>query len=298
MPLPIPEPRNSGLTTTTDVPLYWAAYGAEGSPRLIILHGGPGADHRYMLPQMLHLAARYDLLFYDQRGSGKSRASDNTPITWRTHVEDLAQLAHELGASTPVLLGYSWGAMLALLYSIQALADGSGIPAPGALALVSPAPLTRVYRAQFEGSFRARSNTPELLAARAALASSGLRERDSEAYRQRVFELSVAGYFADPARAHDLTPFRVVARVQQSTWDSLGDYDLIPRLRGIRAPSLIVHGRDDPIPAASSIDAARAMGTQLVLLDECGHVPYVEQPAELWGALDPFLAATGARPVS
>ena len=56
MPLPIPAPRAAGYTTTTTVPLYWAAYGRVGAPRALVLHGGPGADHRYLLPQMLRLA--------------------------------------------------------------------------------------------------------------------------------------------------------------------------------------------------------------------------------------------------
>ena len=109
---------------------------------------------------------------------------------------------------------------------------------------------------------------------------------------QRAFELGVAGYFSNPENARDLTPFRVVGRVQQSVWESLGDFDLIRDLDGIRIPSVIVHGRDDPIPTASSVQAAKALGTKLVLLDECGHVPYVEKPTELFAALDSFLDET------
>ncbi|MFL5503114.1 MAG: alpha/beta fold hydrolase, partial [Gemmatimonadaceae bacterium] len=124
------------------------------------------------------------------------------------------------------------------------------------------------------------------------LAASGLRDRDPEAYRQRAFELGVAGYFANPANARDLTPFRVVGRVQQSVWESLGDFNLIEHLKGVRVPSLVIAGRDDPIPLASSREAASVLGTNLVVLDECGHVPYVEQPERLFAALDPFLDDT------
>jgi proline iminopeptidase len=126
---------------------------------------------------------------------------------------------------------------------------------------------------------------------RAELAASGLRERDPDAYRQRAFELSVAGYFADPRAASNLTPFRVIGRVQQSIWESLGDYDLVPELRQVRTSALFVHGREDPIPLVSSEKGARAMGAPLVVLEHCGHVPYVEQPAALFAALDPFLNA-------
>ena len=133
-------------------------------------------------------------------------------------------------------------------------------------------------------------------ALRDELADSGLRERDPEAYRQRAFELSVAGYFANPRAAADLTPFRVSSRVQQSVWDSLGEFDLLApgQLDSVRAStaSVIVHGREDPIPLASSEGAARALGAKLVVLDSCGHVPYVEQPDALFTAIELFLSSS------
>jgi proline iminopeptidase len=76
-------------------------------------------------------------------------------------------------------------------------------------------------------------------------------------------------------------------------WESLGpDYDLLQDLKPMGFPTMFIHGRDDPIPTASSIEGAKAMDAELVLLDDCGHVPYVEQPGQLFAALDRFLAAT------
>jgi proline iminopeptidase len=291
MPKPIPPPREEGFTTTTGSPLYWAKYGQTNAPKLLVLHGGPGADHCYMLPQMLHLGERYDLLLYDQRGGGQSKSDPQVPITWRTHVEDLGAVVTEFGLEPLSLVGYSWGAMLALLYTSEQRRNPHLVP-PARLALINPAPLTREYRRQFEAEFTRRQQSPDIVAMREELARSGLRERDPAAYRQRAFELSVAGYFSDPTKARDLTPFRVVGRVQQSVWESLGDFDLTGDLEGIRIPSIVMHGRDDPIPLASSLEAARALGTNLVVLDDCGHVPYVEQPERLFSALDTFLDET------
>jgi proline iminopeptidase len=291
VPKPIPSPREEGFTTTTEVPLYWASYGQAGAPRLLVLHGGPGADHCYLLPQMLHLGEKFDLLFYDQRGGGRSKSDARIPVTSQTHVTDLGAIIDEFDLKPLSIVGYSWGAMLGLLYVLQQRTIPE-LPAVDRMALIDPAPLTKEYRQQFEAEFARRQASPEIQQLRDELASSGLRERDSQAYRQRAFELGVAGYFSDPRKATDLTPFRVVGRVQQSVWESLGDFDLIRDLEGIRIPSIIVHGRDDPIPLASSSEAARALGTNLVVLDECGHVPYVEQPSELFAALDPFLNET------
>jgi len=293
VPLPIPAPNRSGATQTTAIPLHWVQYGDPSRPTLLALHGGPGADHRYLLPQLLHLTTSYSLVLYDQRGSGESRATNNTPITWHDHVADLAQLCRELSIARPSLVGYSWGGMLAMLYAIAAI-DNPSFPPVARMALISPAPVTKEWRAQFDESLRARGNTPAIVAERQALMASGMREQDPEGYRQRLFELGVVGYFADPTHARELTPFRVVGRVQQSTWESLGDYNLLPDLARVRVPARLVHGCDDPIPAQSSIEAGRVLGAEVTLIERCGHVPYVEQPAQLWAAFDPFLASTDA----
>ena len=293
-PPPIPPPTAYGTTTRTGAPLYWCTYGPAGAPRMLVLHGGPGAHHDYLLPQMLELSKAgggRELLFYDQRGGGRSKDYDHRePITWRTHVADLGAVIDEFSLAGLPLAGYSWGALLAILYASEAARD-SAVPAPGALALIDPAALSRAFRNQFEAEFARRQNGPDVARLRDELARSGVRERDPEAYRQRNFELSVAGYFADPRDAVHLTPFRVTQRVQQSVWESLGDFDLVAdgRLASIRRKSLIVHGRQDPIPLASSEFAANAMGAKLVTLDNCGHVPYVEQPDKLFSAIDSFL---------
>jgi proline iminopeptidase len=288
---PIPAPRADGFTTSTPVPLYWVEYGDPAAPPVLLLHGGPGASHDYLLPQMLELAREHRLITYDQRGGGRSRYDhDRAPIGWQEQVADLGRVVTELGVDPLTLVGYSWGGLLAMLYAVEAAA-GRVSPAPVRLALIDPAPISRAHRAEFEAEFARRQAGPEVAALRDELARSGLREADPDAYRQRNFELSVAGYFADPRRARDLTPFRVTGRVQQSIWSSLGDYDLAPALASVHLPAFIAHGRQDPIPLASSEEAARALGAPLSVLEDCGHVPYVEQPKQLFPSLLAFLRA-------
>lgn len=297
-PRPIPPPDASGTTTTTDVPLYWCLYGSGYGRRVPVLHGGPGAHHDYLLPQMLEIAnlgSRHELLFYDQRGGGRSRSDARDPITWRTQVRDVGAVLRELGLHEPLVIGYSWGALLAMLYAAESAKDAA-LSRPRALCLIDPAPVSRAHRAAFETEFARRQASADVARLREELAASRLRERDPDAYRQRNFELSVAGYFARPERATDLTPFRVNARVQQSVWDSLGEFDLASdgTLASIGVPTVIIHGRQDPIPLASSEVAARAMDAELVVIEDCGHVPYVEQPDALFTAIERFLAGHSA----
>ena len=247
---------------------------AGSGPETVVLHGGPGAHHDYLLPGFDSLAQGRTLLYYDQRGGGRSPVARDVPVGWREHVADLEALRVVWGLDRLSLVGYSWGALLALLYAIHHPERVSR------LGLVSPAPAWREARNRFEAEFARRNADPALQAERKALRESGLREADPEAYQRRLFELSVVPYFHDPARARDLTPFRVTGRTQQEVWTSLGEFDLRPALRSIPIPAVIVHGESDPIPIDATAELAECLRTPLHRVARCGHVPYVEQPDE------------------
>lgn len=256
-------------------------------PLVVVLHGGPGAHHDYLLPQYDRLGTRRTLFYYDQRGGGQSAVPRETPVGWREHVTDLDRVRGSLGLERLTLCGYSWGGLLAILYLLEHPERVER------LALVSPAGIAAEYRRQFDEEFARRMSAPEIVRERESLRSSGLREGDPAAYQRRAFELSVAGYFRDFRDAKNLTPFRVTARTQQAVWDSLGEYDLRPRLREIASrfpfpPSRVVHGTYDPIPIASSRELASLIGADLVELP-VGHCPHVEATNEFVAALDDFL---------
>ncbi len=253
----------------------------------MVLHGGPGAHHDYLLPQYDRLAPggkERELFYYDQRGGGRSPAPRETPVGWREHVADLDAIRVSLAIDRLTLCGYSWGGLLALLYL---LAHPERVER---LALVSPASPTAAYRRQFDDEFARRMAVPEIARAREELRAGGLRDTDPAAYQRRAFELSVAGYFRDFRDAKNLTAFRVNARTQQAVWDSLGEYDLRERLRALRPTphALILHGSFDPIPIAGSRELAALLGADFVELP-VGHCPHVEATDEFVRALDGFL---------
>jgi len=256
-------------------------------PLVVVLHGGPGAHHDYLLPQYDRLATGRELLYYDQRGGGRSPVPRETPVGWQEHVADLEAIRGALALERLTLCGYSWGGLLALLYYVE------HPERVDRLALVSPASPTAAYRRQFEEEFARRMAAPAVVAEREALRASGLRERDPEAYRKRAFELSVAGYFRDFRDARRLTPFRVTARTQDLVWASLGDYDLRSRLRATASriplpPSRVLHGTFDPIPIAGSREVAEILRADFMELP-VGHCPHVEATEEFVRALDGFL---------
>ena len=142
---------------------------------------------------------------------------------------------------------------------------------------------------EFERRFAERNLAPDIQRQRAELREGGLKDRDPAGYAQRLFELSVAPYFFDQSRAHDLTPFRVTGRTQQEVWASLGDFDLRPALSRLAVPAIVLHGQDDPIPLEASRTLAELLGASFHPLPRCGHVPYVEAHEEFVKLLDGFL---------
>ncbi|MBI1967720.1 MAG: alpha/beta hydrolase, partial [Gemmatimonadetes bacterium] len=273
------------IVEVNGVRLFTRRVGA--GPLVVVLHGGPGAHHDYLLPQFDLLARGRELCYYDQRGGGQSPVARETSVGWREHVADLEALRAHVGLEHLTLCGYSWGGLLAVLYTLEHPDRVSR------LALVSPASPTVTLREEFERHFAERMSAPEIVLAREELRASGLRERDPTAYQKRAFELSVAGYFHRFEDAARLTPFRVTARTQQAVWNSLGEYDLRDRLRASfsRLPppvSRIIHGSFDPIPIAGSRELAALLGADLVELP-VGHCPHVETTDDFVRALDTFL---------
>ncbi len=252
-------------------------------PATIVLHGGPGAHHDYLLPGVDALARGRTLVYYDQRGGGRSPVERPVPVGWQEHVADLEGLRQAWHLDRLTLLGYSWGGLLALLYATEFPSQVDR------LALVAPAPAWRAARDEFERRFAERNSDPVLEAERRSLRASGLGEQDPQAYRQRLFELSVAAYFYDPDRARTLTPFRVTGRTQTEVWQSLGDFDLRPMLSSLGVPAVVLHGDHDVIPVEASRELADLLGAPFHLLPNCGHVPYIEAFDQFVAVLDGFL---------
>ncbi len=249
----------------------------DGPEPCVVLHGGPGASHDNLRPQLdrIAIAGRTRAFYYDQRGSGRSPLATGTPPGgFADHVDDLERVRLALGVERLTLVGYSWGALLALLFAVERPERVAR------LALISPAMAAAGERAEAARRLAAMGERPEVAALKARLDLSERRNR---------FAVAVAGYFADPSLATELTPFLVQQRAEQAVWKSLGDYDLRPRLRSLDVPSLVLHGRQDPIPIATARATAESLRAEFVELENCGHVPYVEAPEPLFAALQQFM---------
>ena len=124
-PLPIVDgmPCNQWYMNTTDadgaeLSHYVAEYGVEAKPgnTVIVLHGGWGAEHSYLVPAIRPLADQWRFVLYDQRGSLRSPATPPAKVTYANLIEDLEQLRRRLGLEKVTLMAHSMGNMLAYGY--------------------------------------------------------------------------------------------------------------------------------------------------------------------------------------
>ena len=267
-------------------------------PPIIVLHGGPAFDMSYLLPEMDLLRDGHRLIYYDQRGRGQS-AEHTRPddVSVESDVADLDAVRQHFNLESPVLLGHSWGAVLALEY---ALAHPSRV---SRLVLMNPAPASAADRAVMAEAYLAQAG-PD------AARENGI--RDGVAYQRGDPAAVIARYrihfehaFAHPwdyemlmARMDSafqrqgkqgiLKARAIENRLIQETWQR-SDYDLMPKLHTLHIPSLILIGDHDFMPSEIGEHIADSLPrAKLVTLEGCGHFAYLECGPQVRRALNGF----------
>lgn len=114
----------TGFLKTSPKLAYWEV--GKKKEVVLILHGGPCADHTYMRPEFDVLAKTAKVIYYDQRGCGESELSPT--YYWEDHVKDIKRMIQKHAPGKKVFLaGSSWGSLLALLYAYQHPEDIKGM---------------------------------------------------------------------------------------------------------------------------------------------------------------------------
>ncbi|PIB93519.1 proline iminopeptidase-family hydrolase [Caulobacter sp. FWC2] len=117
-------PRSEGYVAVPGGKVYWRKFGSGGKTPLLTLHGGPGSSHNYLLP-LQALADERPVIFYDQLGCGRADApEDDSVYMIQRSVDELDAVRAALGLDRVVLLGHSWGALLAVEYLCQGRGRG------------------------------------------------------------------------------------------------------------------------------------------------------------------------------
>ncbi|KRA74029.1 peptidase [Caulobacter sp. Root656] len=116
--------RTEGYATVPGGRIFWRKFGSGGKTPLLTLHGGPGSSHNYLLP-LQALADERPVIFYDQLGCGRADApEDESVYSIQRSVDEVDAVRAALGLDRVLLLGHSWGALLAVEYLCQGRGGG------------------------------------------------------------------------------------------------------------------------------------------------------------------------------
>ena len=287
--LPSVARAQEGSFNSAGVELHYTSAGT-GTP-IVLLSGGPGLSIEYMLPVAQFLPSGYRSIAFEQRGTGRSRSQPFDPATLTLHtvVEDLEALRVRLQQDRLILLGHSWGGMLAMAYAAahpdrveRLILVGSGGP-------------TLEFQQRFGDNIEARLRPEDVELRRhwLAAAANGV---DAAKVSIEALRAIMPGYFFDRkaglAFAGDFKVGQLEPDVNARLLADLRKhYDSREGLKSLKRPLLIIQGHQDPIGEKTAEDIhALIAGSRLVYINRCGHFPWLEQPEAFRKAIADFLS--------
>ena len=244
---------------------------------MFVVHGGPDFNHAYLLPEMDRLADSFRLVYYDERGRGRSFCGpQDYDVTIESEIADLDLVRERLGFGSVALLGHSWGAL-----------SGDGVLHPASPTGLRPDPDEQ----------RAASRA-DALTLRDDLASNRSSRQIEQMSALRADPTFLAGDVETEAKYYrihygttlrkpdqldalvgrlrsDFTPEGIVVaraiedRLYEQTRSRNG-YDMIPALRHLDIATLVIHGDRDLVP----LRLARHIADGIPGAADC--------PSELW----------------
>ncbi|HYN96131.1 MAG TPA: alpha/beta hydrolase [Pilimelia sp.] len=260
--------------------------GGTGTPPWITLAGG-AARHPDYLGDLAGLEQEHRLIVPHLRGVGRSPMPDSAAVAsfWR-QAADVECLRVQLGQERVHLLAHSAGTRLAVSYAAQ-------FPERlAAMVLVTP-PATYLVDVPPDADelVERRRGEPAFDAALAAAAAGPDAEDDAtvDAWQARVAPLGYATWGA-AERAH-ATIGRLRYAASRAFFSVDPPADLATRLGEVAAPVLVVGGAEDCVTGVAPVLAVAKLfpAGEAVLIERCGHYPWVEQPAAFRRAVDSFI---------
>ena len=254
-------------------------------PTLVAVHGGPGLDHINTQARLAPLTDHVQVVYYDQRGHGRSDHSTAESWNLRTWADDLRRLCDTLGLAKPVVLGTSFGGFVALTYA------GLFPDHPGGIILAN----TTGGRLDHQSSIEIFRRLGGDEAAEVAQRTFTELTEESEAEFNRVclpLYSSTPGYAEQSRqqRARSIETLDVNLHYFRHEAPHFDPWTLLP---SITCPALILAGEDDPIcPLPTVEDLARhlpAKTTRLVRLPHARHEIFRDRPDLAFPAIEEFI---------
>ncbi|AGY57680.1 alpha/beta fold hydrolase [Gloeobacter kilaueensis] len=276
-----------------DTELYFDVEGAglviDGSrlrsqPATFLVHGGPGADHTSYKPSFSPLSRKLQLIYFDHRGQGRSARGAKETYTLDNNVEDMEALRQHLGLDKIIVVGSSYGGMVALSYAIR-----------------YPQQVSHLIVISTVASYRFRKRAQEILAERGTEEQKAIAHRlwdgafENEEQLREFFKVmaSLYSFTYDPNSPPKLSDQAILSpdAINVAFGGFLRSYDVVNQLHKITSPTLVIGGRHDWIcPPEFSEEIAREIpNADLRIFENSGHLIRTDEPEALRDAIAGFL---------
>lgn len=253
-------------------------------PTVILVHGGPGADHTVSKPYFKQLTDIAQVIYYDHRGNGRSAGDNSRDWTLEQWGDDLFGLCNALGVERPIVIGTSFGGFVSLAYATKHVGHASG------LILISTA-----AKVEFKEVYHAFER---LGGAEIAKIARDYWEHPTDESRALYRDRCAPFYQQSKSASLDWLS-RILWRNETALHFNgpnaeHGKMDFRDELHRIDCPVLLMVGQEDPItpPEFSDEIAKRLDDSQLTYrrYQDCGHGVVADKPGEALSAMRDFIA--------
>ena len=253
-------------------------------PVAFLLHGGPGGDHSGFKPAFSPLAERMQVIYVDHRGQGRSARGPKETYTLDNNVDDLEALRQHLGLEKVVVIGVSYGGMVALAYASRYPESVSHL-----VAIVTSPSYRFLERAK---AILAERGTDEQRAMGDILWAGAFEDEEQlQQYYAVMGPLYSLKFDPEKARESRARGIRSVEAINEGFGGFLRTYDLTNELHKVTAPTLVIGGRHDWIcPPELSEEIARLIPhADLRIFENSSHSVAADEPDALMDLIKGFV---------
>lgn len=275
-----------------DIQLFYEEKGK--GPALYLLTGGPGAPPEHPSYELMDsLQSFYTCVLLHQRGAGKSR---NVPINEKTiniksYLQDIELLRRERGDKKIVLLGISWGGLLAMNYAAVYRAHVSNL-----VLLGSAPPSYKLWNVLFDNQYVRRSGAQldsmimlqSIFSQKSHAEIDSLKRVDPSAKEVVAFKKFIAihvqaMYYDRSIAAKNFEElfsgfnFQPIPYIDKEVLET--KWDITATLKTLTVPALILYGRqDDQGESTFYLQKECLKKSEMRVIEKCGHIMWEDQP--------------------
>jgi len=283
----------NGFVDSNEIPIYYEIEG--DGPPLMMLHGGPGIPHGY-LEDTRDLSEFARLIYFDQRGTGKSGKSKTLNYSIEANTNDTENVRRALNLGQCSIFGHSWGGILAQSYALTYPDNVRRLILANTFSSVThmnealqkmrvnvSAKLQQIYeKYEGEGLYYQRTSYPDEYQAAV-----------DAAYEPISISVPKPSYLQDAFRniSYDVYKTMWGEETEFQITGTMSHFNFLPHLSKIKVPTLVIVGANDMTTIEMAQETTRRLPEgRLIIFEHSRHYPFIEEKEKFLQVMKDFLA--------